>query len=183
MRANAAICCKPGKFTTSGILKLSIFLISFFISVSSFAQRTYNQVSQIDFIVQETDSLSIKSQKTFHLNKFVGVDRPYKETWHYTERKGKVAVFEIRYMLDLTEYIEVYYLDGNRLILSEEYETSYSTEEEQLRWGGIFYFVNNNITQVATLGRRKSYSRNWDFESEILSRFQKRFSELKRHIW
>src|SRR5688572_7799031 len=111
MRANAAICCKPGKFTTtSRTLKLYLFLISFFICTLSFSQSNYSQMSQIDFIVQETDSLAVKSQKTFHLNKFIHTDRPYKETWHYTERKGKVAVFQIRYMLDLTEYIEVYYL-------------------------------------------------------------------------
>jgi hypothetical protein len=166
------------------MLKLYLLLIALVFSFVSFSQRNnYSQMSHIDFLVQETDSLAIKSQKTFHLNKYIGTDRTYKETWHYTERNGKVAVFEIRYMLDLTEYMEVYYLDGNRLILSEEYETSFAADDEELRWGGIFYFVNNDITQVATLGRKKSYNRNWDFETEILSRFQKRYTELKRHIW
>ncbi|HET9276620.1 MAG TPA: hypothetical protein VFN95_00490, partial [Flavitalea sp.] len=111
--------------------------------------------------------------------KFDGV----KETWHYTMRDGKVIVFQIRYVVDSIEYTEIYYLNKGDLICSEEYETVYyrNTGDEDIKWGGIYYFVSNNLKQRVTLGHKKSRS-FWNPESETLSRFQRRFSELRENI-
>ena len=98
-------------------------------------------------------------------------------------RDGKVIVFQIRYVVDSMEYSEIYYLNKGDLIYSEEYETIYYTNkgDDEIKWGGIYYFVSNNLKQRVTLGRKRSRS-FWNPESETLSRFQRRLSELKENI-
>ena len=138
----------------------------------------------IDNFVEEADSLSNKSQRTFYLNK---IDKNYdgiKETWHYTMRDGKVIVFQVRYLLDSVEYSEIYYLNKGSLVYSEEYETVYyrGTGDDEIKWGGIYYFVSNNLRQRTTLGKKKSKYFAWNPESETLTRFERRYSELRENI-
>lgn len=151
---------------------------------SSFSQSNYQVLTRIDNFVELADSLSNKSQRTFYLNK---IDKNYdgiKETWHYTMRDGKVIVFQVRYVLDSTEYSEIYYLNKGSLVYSEEYETIYykSTGDDEIKWGGIYYFVSNNLKQRVTLGKRQSKYFSWNPESETLSRFERRYSELQENI-
>lgn len=106
-----------------------------------------------------------------------------KETWHYTVRDEKVIVFQVRFVIDSIEFTEIYYLNKGNLIYSEEYETMYYTSgDDEIKWGGIYYFVSNNLKQRVTLGNKKSKYFRWNPESETLSRFQRRFSELRQHI-
>lgn len=164
-------------------LKILIVTISLSFSQTIFGQPTYQVLSRIDHMVQETDSLSKKSQRIFYLNKmdkkFVGV----KETWHYTMRDGKVILFQVRYVIDSTEFTEIYYVNKGSLIYSEEYETIYYPDngDDEIQWGGIYYFVSNNLKQRVTLGNKKSKP-YWNPEYETLSRFQRRFSELQENI-
>jgi len=160
-----------------------VTIIAIFINLSAFSQSNYQTLARIDNIVQHIDSLSNKSQRTFYLNK---IDKKFdgvKETWHYTLSDGKVIVFQIRYVVDSIEYTEIYYLNKGDLIYSEEYETVYyrNTGDDEIKWGGIYYFVSNNLKQRVTLGNKKSRS-FWNPESETLSRFQRRFSELRENI-
>jgi len=147
-------------------------------------QSNYQVLSKIDFTVQQTDSLANKSQRTFYLNKMDKKFDGIKETWHYTLRDGKIIVFQVRYVVDSLEYTEVYYLSKGDLIYSEEYETIYykATGEDDIKWGGIYYFVSNNLKQRVTLGNKKSKHDRWNPETETLIRFQRRLSELKQHI-
>ena len=147
-----------------------------------FSQSNYQILAKIDDKVQQADSLSTKSQRTFYLNK---IDKKFdgvKETWNYTMHEGKVTVFQVRYVIDSIEFTEIYYVDKGRLIYSEEYETIYynSSGDDEIKWGGIYYFVSNNLKQRVTLGSKRSKYLHWNAESETLSRFERRFSELHR---
>jgi lipopolysaccharide export LptBFGC system permease protein LptF len=185
MRVKGAISPVSGRcLHVSTMFKIFLTIISVFISPYIFSQSNYQVLSKIDNIVQQTDSLSNKSQRTFYLNK---IDKKYngvKETWHYTMRDGKVVVFQIRYVLDSTEFTEIYYINKGDLIYSEEYETMYYTVtgDDEIKWGGIYYFVGNNLKQRVTLGNKKSKYFQWNPESETLSRFERRFSELQQNI-
>ena len=166
------------------ILKIMLFTLCTFSPGSVFSQSNYQTLTRIDNIVEQTDSLSNKSQRTFYLNK---IDKKFdgvKETWHYTMKEGKVLVFQVRYVLDSIEFTEIYYINKGNLIYSEEYETVYytSTGDDEIKWGGIYYFVSNNLKQRVTLGKKKTKFHDWNPESETLNRFQRRFSELQQNI-
>jgi hypothetical protein len=184
MRVKGAVSPNFGRcLDVSSGLKVFITIVSVLISISASSQSNYYTLSRIDNLVQQIDSLSNKSQRTFYLNK---IDKKFdgvKETWHYTLRDGKVIVFQVRYVLDSVEYTEIYYLNKGDLMYSEEYETIYyrNTGDDEIKWGGIYYFVSNNLKQRVTLGHKKSRS-FWNPESETLSRFQRRFSELQQNI-
>jgi hypothetical protein len=76
----------------------------------------------------------------------------------------------------------VYYLNRGNLICSEEYEKiNYSYLEDELRWGGIYYYESSTPKHVVTLGR-KNMNRFISPEALALNRFGKRYSELKRHL-
>lgn len=174
----------PGRcFHVSTMLRICFTMIVFSVSPYIYSQSNYQVLARIDNIVQQADSLANKSQRTFYLNK---IDKKFdgvKETWHYTIRDGKVIVFQVRYVVDSTEFTEIYYVNKGDLIYSEEYETRYytSTGDDEIRWGGIYYFVSNDLKQRVTLGNKKARS-FWNPETETLSRFQRRFSELQQHI-
>ncbi len=160
-----------------------ILLVLLSISPHVFSQSNYQVLARIDNMVQQADSLANKSQRTFYLNK---IDKKFdgvKETWHYTIRDGKVIFFQVRYVIDSTEFTEIYYVNKGDLVYSEEYETLYyrSTGDDEIRWGGIYYFVSNDLKQRVTLGNKKSRM-FWNPETETLSRFQRRFSELQQNI-
>ena len=184
MRVNGIVPPVIGdRFHVSNMIKGFITVISLFFFTSVRSQSNYQALAKIDNIVQQIDSLSDKSQRTFYLNKIDKKFNGVKETWHYTLRDGKVIVFQIRYVVDSIEYSEIYYLNKGDLIYSEEYETVYysNTSNDEIKWGGIYYFVSNNLKQRVTLGKTKSRS-FWNPESETLSRFQRRFSELQDNI-
>jgi hypothetical protein len=156
---------------------------------SLFAGQTYSQYlsARLDDLyryVETTDSLAMRSQKLFYLEKFLKDDYNYKETWRYTTKAGKVVFFQVEYMLDSTEFTEVYYLDRGRLICSEEYETvNHSFRDDRLKFGSILYFESAIPKHIVMLGQRSTYSwRMSDPGDMALSRFSKRFSELKRHM-
>lgn len=185
MRGKDAVIPGSGKKpAVNGVWKILCAVTAIVISASVFSQSNYQVLSRIDAIVEQIDSLSNKSQRTFYLNK---IDKKFdgiKETWNYTMRDGKVIVFQVRYVQDSTEFTEIYYINKGSLIYSEEYETIYyrSTGDDEIKWGGIYYFVGNNLKQRATLGTKRSKYFDWNPEYETLSRFQRRFSELQQNI-
>ena len=184
MRGKGALSPNCGRcFQVSSWLRAYLTILCILLSISVFSQTNYQVLSRIDNIVQQTDSLSNKSQRTFYLNKIDKKFNGVKETWHYTIREGKVIVFQVRYVVDSIEYSEIYYLNKGDLIYSEEYETVFytNTGDDEIKWGGIYYFVSNNLKQRVTLGKTRSRS-FWNPESETLSRFQRRFSELQENI-
>jgi hypothetical protein len=185
MRLKEAFLPRRGKCSeVTHLGRLLLFAIILFICTKSPGQSNYQVLSRIDNMVQQIDSLSSKSQKIFYLNK---IDKKFdgvKETWHYTMQDGKVIVFQVRYVLDSSEFTEVYYLDKGHLMYSEEYETIYytSTGDDEIKWGGIYYFVSNSLKQGVTLGDKKRNYQFRDSGTETLTRFQRRFSELRENI-
>ena len=133
--------------------------------------------------VEKTDSLADKSTRNFYLEKYLKDGYNYRETWRYLSNGSRVIYFQVDYILDSTEFTEVYYLNRGTLVCSEEYEkVNYSLREDELKWGGIYYFESSVPRHVVTLGR-KSYKRSHVNPGlDALTQFDKRFSELKRHL-
>ena len=174
--------------TKSGRASVYLCLRAFFmvccllaVCISTNAQRN-DWRSRIDEKVQRADSLSLKSQKIFYLNKFLKDNRPVKETWYYTLQEGKIIIFEVKYVADSIEYSEIYYLDNGRLFCMEEYEVPYlSVYADQVKKGAALFFENQNLRQFVVTGSSK-YDPRWDRSYESINRFEKRFNELKKTI-
>ena len=153
------------------------------ISYLSFSQSGSARIRELYKYVEDIDSLADKSTKNFYLEKFLKDGYNYRETWRYLTNGERIIYFQIDYILDSTEFTEVYYVKRNNLVCSEEYEkVNYSVREDELKWGGIYYFESTMPSHVVTLGR-KNYSRH-DMNPglDALARFGKRYSELKRHL-
>ena len=150
---------------------------------AAFAQFRTDWRSDIDLIIQEADSLSLKSQKTFSLVKPYHPDKDIRETWYYTIKDGRVVIFEIRYVVDSLEYSEIYYVHRGRLICMEQYEAPYlSLYADQLKWGEAYFFQDEALRQYTITGKRRQPPGLWATQSGSLSKFQQRFAELQRHM-
>lgn len=164
---------------------LSLLMLVF--AAGSKAQSASARMRELVNYVEGIDSISGKQQRTFSLNKIGRNNNPLKETWHYTIKDGKVAVFQVRYNIDSLEYNEVYYLDNGELICSEEYETLYKPEDDELTYGGIYYFNQYNVLQLITLGKKYGVSDNFQRDKYSLARnswdrFRGRYAELKENV-
>ena len=159
---------------------LIIFLTPFF----SVGQPRYEkrELNDVDQFIQVADSLAMRSQTNFVLTKFLKGERAYKERWNYLINRGKIVLFEVNYIIDSSEYAEIYYVDKNNLVCSEEYETANSSYlEDELKWGGIYYFVSAVPRRIVTLGKKKTIEGTPE-ESLVYNRFRKRYAELKMHL-
>lgn len=133
------------------ILTIITFLVPFYSSGQAYSSR----LTELYKYVERTDSLLIRSQKTFYLEKFLEDNHNYRETWRFTQNGGKVVFFQVDYILDSTEFTEVYYLRKGILVCSEEYEkVNYSFLEDELKWGGIYYFESAIPRHVVMLGKK-----------------------------
>ena len=152
-----------------------------FIGLASSAQYRQDWRTDIDLIIQRIDSLSAKSQKTFTLTKPYHRDKDVREDWYYSLIDGKVATFEIEYVVDSIEFSEIYYIHKGRLICMEQYEAPYlSVYADQLKSGKSYFFLDNSLRQYIVTG--KPTSNRQSSEIETLSRFQQRYAELQRHM-
>ena len=185
MSAAGIICSDTGRrIEYRHKIKLPIYILFFSLSLAGFGQRNFRSTYNIDLAVQQTDSLFNKSQKIFYLSKPFHKDRWIKETWYYTIKDDKVNVFQVQYVVDSTEFTETYYLNNDRLIYSEEFETVYYSDyEDEMTWGRICYFINRELRQLKTCGRKKIKYPEWDAATETLTRFDERFAELKKNLW
>jgi hypothetical protein len=180
-----AVLSKPIFIRSTGIVA------GLLLSIYSFGQSRYDWKSHIDYLVEQTDSLSLKSQKTFYLPKIVRVDRTFKndlevkETWNYTINRGKVIIFQVRYVVNHREYTEIYYVDQDRLICMENYDAPYlASYVDQVRKGEIFFLVDNSVRQYIKFGNKITTEPEplWDAPYDCLTKFQKRYSELRRYM-
>jgi hypothetical protein len=155
-------------------------------SAGAYSQlRTYKMDwrDYVDMIIQESDSLSLKSQRTFSLLKPYHPDKDIRETWYYTLKDGRVVIFEIQYVVDSLEYSEIYYLHRGRLICMEQYEAPYrSVYTDQLKWGEAFFFQDNSVKQYVTTGKRRPSYGLLSPATQSYAKFEQRFAELQRHM-
>ena len=160
----------------SVIVSIAMVLPYFSFSQSARIRELYRYVENID-------SLADRSTKNFYLEKFLKDGYNYRETWRYLTNGTRIVYFQIDYILDSTEFTEVYYLMRNNLVCSEEYEkVNYSMREDELKWGGIYYFESSMPSHVVTLGHKNYYRRDMDPVTDAFARFGKRYSELKMHL-
>ena len=164
------------------VVKPSICIVPLLIALASFAQRP-DWRNRVDHMVREADSLSMKSQKIFYLNKFIGEDKPVKETWYYTLNNGRVLIFEVKYVLEGIEHSEIYYLDKNDLICMEQYEVPYlSVYTDEVKKGGAYFFVGNDLKEFVLTGRQNPDDFKLSNGYGLYSRFEKRYKELKETL-
>ena len=153
------------------------------IPLAASSQYHSGRLNELYRYVEQTDSLAFKSQKIFYLEKFLKDDHNYRETWRFTTNNDRVVFFQVDYILDSLEFTEVYYLNRGRLVCSEEYEkVNYSYMEDKLTFGSILYFDSAIPRHVVMLGRKTDGWNNDDPGFVALSRFEKRYSELRRHL-
>ncbi len=163
-----------------GAILLFLFTI---LSVFAYGQTRSNTVAELYRYVEQADSLVVYGQRTFYLEKFLEDDYTYRETWRYAEREGRIFYFQVDYILDSLEHMEAYYMDRGGLVCAEEYEKmNYSFTEDELRFGSIFYFQQNLPRHIAILGRKSQPAGILSPELDVLTRFHKRYTELRRHI-
>lgn len=163
----------------------SSVIVSFLLMIPyfSFSQSGSAHIRELYRYVEDIDSIADKSTKNFYLEKFLKDGYNYRETWRYLTNGSRVVYFQIDYILDSTEFTEVYYLMRNNLVCSEEYEkVNYSMSEDELKFGGIYYYESSMPSHVVTLGHKNYYRRNTDPVMDAFTRFGKRFSELKMHL-
>src|SRR3954464_6110275 len=166
-----------------GIRSITWLPFLFFLFINGLARaQSRDWRSSIDEKVQLADSLSLRSQKIFYLNKFLKDERPVKETWYYTLQDGRLIIFEVKYVADSIEYSEIYYLDNGRLICMEQYEVPYlSVYTDQVKSGAAMFFDNESLRQYVVTGSQKNEVR-WKAANESLRRFEERFDELRKTI-
>jgi len=183
MRILAAIPIRSRWYPTRRIIQVYLVGISLFFSMGAFSQSRYDWRMNIDQIIHQTDSLSLKSQRTFYLNKILRKDEPLKETWYYTVHNGNIIVFEVRYRVDSLEFTETYYLNRGRLICMELYETAFlSYYEDEIKHGEVFFFEHDMLVQYVTVGNGSMANAIRDPQYEPLRRFYKRYIELQKNI-
>ncbi len=146
-------------------------------------QKPSSQLNDLYHFVEAADSLSNQSNSVFYLDKFYSDNTPYKETWRYTTNNGKVIYFEVEFIRDSVSYSEVYYVNRNNLVCSEEYETiNDQDDDDKLSWGAIFYYNSTQTKHYVTVGKRSNGKYYHSPEIVARDRFRKRFGELKMHM-
>ena len=162
--------------------KFIVFTAAVLLSIPCFCQHMVNWREKIDDMIEQTDSLSMKSQTTFYQVKYLKHDRCIKETWYYTLREGKLVFFQLRYAIDSSEFTETYYVNKNRPICMAKFEEPYLSKSDDINHAEICFFLDNNLRQFVTSGVQKENIRKSDREYECLERFSQRFSELQANL-
>jgi hypothetical protein len=152
--------------------QIQLTLVFSILAVAAFSQRT----TELDRVMENVDQIATNWQKSFYVDKTIDGDKKVRERWNCAVDRGNI-LFRIEYQIDSLEYYELYY--GNRagLIYSEEFETmNYTSREDEVRYGGIYYFRNSGLQHFASLGRKTGRVH----PSQVtLARFDKRLDELK----
>lgn len=160
----------------TGALLLFTLLICLAVSAQSNSWR-----ARVDDLIEQTDSLSLRSQTVFYLTKYLKHDRTIKETWYYTLKDGRPVFFQLRYVIDSTEFTESYYLDRNRLVCMARFEDSYLTKQIDYSNTEIYFFLDNTLRQYVTSGQSK-YISKLDRQNQCLEKFDERFTELRANL-
>ena len=157
------------------------FVFLFIISLNSYGQRKPDWKERIDILIDEIDSLALKTQRTFNVTKYLKNNDPYKETWHFTLRDDKIVYFEIRYVIARHEFTEIYYVDRNLPICMEQYESPYLGYYVDELIDGKMYFIENNTVKLhVTLGRKPAESKYPHRGISCIEQFDKRYAELRK---
>lgn len=173
-------------FLANARLSYCVLLILF--SSYASAQRGHDWRTNVDMIVERADSLSLKSQRTFYMNRVIRKDRKFKndetvrETWYYTISEAEVVIFQVRYLIDSTEYTETYYLNNGYLVCMELYEIDFFSPFDEINWGKVLFFDNSTLKLNVSVGHRKAQDGTDTTNSEAIEIFNKRYAELLRNI-
>ena len=146
------------------------------------AQRSVSWREKVDDVIEQTDSLSLKSQTTFYLVKYLKHDRCIKETWYYTLKEGKPVFFQLRYAIDTSEITETYYLNRNQLICMAEFEGPYQSKSDELNRGEIYFFNDDILRQYVVSGATGQSRSKLSRQNDCLIKFSQRLAELRANL-
>ena len=153
------------------------------VSVCCSAQSSYGWRTRVDDLIEQADSLSLKSQTTFYVTKYLKHDRTIKETWYYTLKDGKPVFFQLHYAIDSSEFTESYYLDRNRLVCMARFEEPYVAKPAvDYNNTEIYFFLDNTLRQYVTSGHQRSYVSKFERQNQCLEKFEERFTELRANL-
>ena len=171
--SHLSVTCNVTRYLLASLLLICI-------SSQVFAQRS-DWRNRIDEVVRQADSLALRTQKTFHSIRYLNKDEAIKETWYYTLHDGRIAIFQLRYNVDDTEFNEVYYMHRGNLVCMEQYESPVKFSDEEIRRAEVYYFVGSDMMQYVHYGKPANgytYRPGYD----CLQKFQKRYDELQRNL-
>src|SRR5262245_59842134 len=103
--------CQKLKGIMIWLMISALLIVPLLIKAQKDAWRT-----KIDQAITIADSLSLKSQRNFHLPHFLPDGRCVRENWYYTVQDNQVIIFEVRYIVDSLEFIETYYVDRDKIL-------------------------------------------------------------------
>ncbi len=172
--------CKPAipGWTVKGLLAGCIVLLA----LPGLAQKAPTWREQIDDLIEQTDSLSLKTQTTFYQVRYLKHDRCIKETWYYTLKAGKPVFFQLRYAIDTSEFTETYYVSKNRLVCMAEFEGPYASKTEDINHAEIYFFNDDVLRQYVVSGPQKINSTKLSRQNECLEKFSQRYAELRANL-
>lgn len=188
MKPNRLKRVPAGYFRSVKKSTLLLCLLASFSLSQAFAQRSPDWRTHADFLVEQADSLSLRSQETFHLNRIIRVDKNFikdktvQETWYYTLKDNKPVIFQVRYLIDSTEFTESYYVNRGRLVCMEQYASPYFSKSDEVKWGQVLFYDNNNLKLYVSVGHDKPIQSYAQVGPDALDIFYKRYAILEQNL-
>ena len=142
-----------------------LFIITFLVTNSS-AQSIKKTKQRIDAQVNTIDHGIKTRQYSF-------TKQEDKKLLHYTYHinSGNVLMITRSFGENNDSVKQVFYYNKNKLIYSTESIITYYTTDnvkDSIGWGGNYYFSNNKLIDLVTLGHGKSEEDSWNPEKEVL---------------
>ncbi len=142
------------------------FIVTLF-AINSSAQGIQKTKQKIDGLVATIDNGIKTRQYSF-------TKQEDNKLLHYTYHINSEKVLKIaRSFKEGDDSVkQEFYYDKDKLIYSTESIITYFTTDNNVKdsigWGGTYYFSNNKLIDLRTLGHGKSEEDSWDPEKEVL---------------
>jgi hypothetical protein len=160
-------------------MKLTVVIIAFLISNSSFAQTLETQKSSIDSEVHHISKQSDLTKMSFSIQVLKKIIH-----YQYLARHNEYLKITRQFSVKGDTIQQTFYLQKGGLIYSTEKITSYFTEAgktDSMIWKGDYYFANGKLIDYVTLGHGKSEIDTWNPEQEILAAFIESKKDIDKH--
>jgi hypothetical protein len=158
---------------------LLLFIFTFYLN-TCLAQHVQKTKQQIDTIVNAV-------ARNKHANHSSFIKKINKKTlyyYSYIADATNVLMISLSFRNGNDKVERVFYLHHNKLIYSTESIVSYYTTAnvtDSIGWGGAYYFSNNKLISIVTLGHGKSETDNWDPQTEVLANCNHARMEVMKH--
>jgi hypothetical protein len=142
-----------------------LFITSLYVN-NCLAQHTPKTKQRIDALVNAVDN-----NKNAKRSSFTKLDNKKLLQYTYIADTANVLMIRCNFGEHNDSIEQVFYFYKNKLIYSTESIISYyktGAITDSTGWGGTYYFSNNKLIDIVTLGHGKSETDTWDPEKEVL---------------